>query len=72
MPDYGLQLHMWTKIVLIGEMPSGLMKQKIELIGQNDHCYVWRKKREACKLKNTIPTVKHGGGSIMLCRCFAK
>ena len=25
------------------------------------------KKGEACKPKNTIPTVKHGGGSIVLC-----
>ena len=25
----------------------------------------------ACKPKNTIPTVKHGGGSIMLRSCFA-
>ena len=41
---------------------------KIELF---DHCYVWRKKGEACKPKNTIPTVKHGGGSIMLWGCFA-
>ena len=27
-PDYGLQLHMGTKIVLFGEMSSSLMKQK--------------------------------------------
>jgi hypothetical protein len=27
-PGYGLQLHMGTKIVLFGEMSSGLMKQK--------------------------------------------
>ena len=27
-PDYGVQLHMGTKIVLFGEMSSGLMKQK--------------------------------------------
>uniref|UniRef100_A0A8K9UTL7 Transposase Tc1-like domain-containing protein n=1 Tax=Oncorhynchus mykiss TaxID=8022 RepID=A0A8K9UTL7_ONCMY len=39
---------------------------KIELFVHNDHRYVWRKKEEAYKPKNTIPTVKHGGGSIML------
>jgi hypothetical protein len=39
---------------------------EIELFVHNDHSYVWRKKGEACKPKNTIQTVKHGGGSIML------
>jgi hypothetical protein len=44
---------------------------KIELFGHNDHHYVWRKKGETCKQKNTITTVKHRGGSIMLWGCFA-
>jgi hypothetical protein len=43
---------------------------KIDLFGHNDHRYVWRKKGEACKLKNTIPNVKHVDGSIMLWGCF--
>jgi hypothetical protein len=30
---------------------------KMELFGHNDHRYVWRKMREACKPKNTIPTM---------------
>ena len=44
---------------------------KTELFGHNDHCYVCRKKGEACKPKNTITTMKHGGGIIMLWGFFA-
>ena len=43
---------------------------QIELFGHNDSRYVWRKRGETCKPKN-IPTMKHGGGSIMLWGCFA-
>ena len=35
---------------------------KIELFGLNAKLHVWRK-------PGTIPTVKHGGGSIMLLGC---
>ena len=37
---------------------------KIELFGLNAKCRVWRK-------PGTIPTVKHGGGSIMLWGYFS-
>ncbi|KAL0150322.1 hypothetical protein M9458_054430, partial [Cirrhinus mrigala] len=41
---------------------------KIELFGLNSKWYVWRKPGTAHHLSNTVPTVKHGGGSIMLDR----
>lgn len=44
---------------------------KIKLFGHNHQLYVWRKKGEAFNPQNAIPTVKHGGGSIMLWGCFA-
>ena len=65
------RLHMGTKIVLFWKNVLWLDETKIELFGHNDHRYVWRKKGEACKPKNTIPTVKHGGDGIMLWGCFA-
>uniref|UniRef100_A0A8C4T2C2 Uncharacterized protein n=1 Tax=Erpetoichthys calabaricus TaxID=27687 RepID=A0A8C4T2C2_ERPCA len=37
---------------------------KIELFGVNARRHIWRK-------PGTIPTVKHGGGSIMLWGCFS-
>ncbi|KAK3527053.1 hypothetical protein QTP86_008664 [Hemibagrus guttatus] len=44
---------------------------KIELFGKNSTCRVWRRKNAELHPKNTIPTVKHGGGNIMLRGCFS-
>ena len=44
---------------------------KLELFGHMDAQYVWRRKGEAYKPKNTVPTVKHGGGNIILWGCFS-
>lgn len=40
------------------------------VFGQNDHCYVWWMKGEACKV-NTIPSARHRGDSIMSWGCVA-
>ncbi len=44
---------------------------KIELFGINSTRRVWRKKKDEYNPKNTIPTVTHGGGNIMLWGCFS-
>ncbi|KAI4885875.1 hypothetical protein NFI96_032822 [Prochilodus magdalenae] len=44
---------------------------KIELFGHNKGRYAWRKKNTALQEKHLLPTVKFGGGSIMLWGCVA-
>ena len=54
----------WDKVLWSDET-------KVELYGHNDLKTVWRKKGEAYHPKNTIPTVRHGGGNLMLWGCFS-
>ncbi len=44
---------------------------KVELFGKCVSHYIWRKTNTAFHKKNIIPTVKHGGGSVMVWGCFA-
>ena len=48
-----------------------LDETKIELFGINSTRRVWRKRNAEYSPKNTIPTVKHGGGNLMLWGCFS-
>uniref|UniRef100_A0AAR2IYW9 Transposase n=2 Tax=Pygocentrus nattereri TaxID=42514 RepID=A0AAR2IYW9_PYGNA len=56
--------NMWKKVLWSDET-------KIELFGHNAKRYAWRRNNTAHHSENTIPTVKYGGGSIMLWGCFS-
>ena len=44
---------------------------KIELFSINSTRHVWRKRNAEYNPKNTIPTVKHGSGNLILWGCFS-
>ncbi|KAJ4426656.1 hypothetical protein ANN_26454 [Periplaneta americana] len=44
---------------------------KINLFGSDGAHRVWRKKNEGDEVDNTLSTVKHGGGSIMIWGCMS-
>ncbi|KAF4086538.1 hypothetical protein AMELA_G00084580 [Ameiurus melas] len=54
----------WVKVLWSDET-------KMELFGINSTRHVWRRRNAAYDPKNTIPTVKHGGGNIMIWGCFS-
>ncbi|KAK3574747.1 hypothetical protein QTP86_017526, partial [Hemibagrus guttatus] len=54
----------WVKVLWSDET-------KTELFGINSTRCVWRRRNAAYDPKNTILTIKHGGGNIMLWGCFS-
>ena len=55
-------MQFWGKVIWLDET-------KVEQFGKNTATSVWRKNSTAFKKHNTTPTVKFGGGSIMICGC---
>ena len=53
----------WKNVVWSNE-------SKFNLFGSDDKVMVWRTAREEFDPKCTIPTIKQGGGSVMIWGCF--
>ena len=67
---WSLQKSTWMFHSATGKIFCG--QTKVELFGSNTQHYVWREKKgRAHQHQNLIPTVKYGGGSIMVWGCFA-
>lgn len=56
--------NFWNKVIWSDET-------KIELFGHNHKRYIWRGVNKAYDERYTIPTVKHGGGSLMFWGCVS-
>lgn len=54
----------WHKVIFSDE-------SKFELMNNRRRQYVWRKKGDGYKIENLKPTIKHGGGSILVWGCFS-
>lgn len=57
-------LDFWKTVIWSDE-------SKFELVSNRRKEYCWRKKGEAFKMQNLKPTVKHGGGSVMVWGCVS-
>ncbi|GBM76860.1 hypothetical protein AVEN_3914-1 [Araneus ventricosus] len=57
-------ISFWESVIFVDE-------SKFNILGSDGRIIVWRKPNEELKPKNLLPTVKHGGGGIMVCGCFA-
>ena len=60
LPNSNQRTQTWGKIF------SCQMRQKLNSLGQNSKHYVWQIPSTTLHLSNTIPMVKHDGGSITL------
>ena len=54
----------WDNVIFADE-------SKFNVFGSDGQQYVWRKKNEELAKKNLLPTVKHGGGNVMVWGCMA-
>ncbi|GBN24535.1 Transposable element Tc1 transposase [Araneus ventricosus] len=68
-PDFAKS--MLDKDISFSESVIFVDESKFNIFGSDGRIYVWRKPNEELNPKNLLPTVKHGGGGIRVCGCFA-
>ncbi|GBM60397.1 Transposable element Tc1 transposase [Araneus ventricosus] len=63
--------HMVDKNISFWESAIFVDESKFNIFGSDGRISVWRKPNEELNPKYLFPTVKHGGGGIIVCGCFA-
>ncbi|GFX05929.1 transposable element Tcb1 transposase [Trichonephila clavipes] len=57
-------MDFWKEVIFSDE-------SKFEIFTPASIRKIWRKNKTALELKNVLPTLKHGGGNVMVWRCVA-
>jgi len=57
-------INFWNTVIFTDE-------SKFNIFGSNGRRFVWRKANAEMVLKNLQPTVKYGGGSVMVWCCMS-
>lgn len=63
--EYRLKDESWWNDVIFCD------ESKFNIFGSDGRQMIWRKKNEELKSYNLLPTVKHGGGSVMVWGCIS-
>ncbi|GFV92223.1 transposable element Tcb1 transposase [Trichonephila clavipes] len=57
-------MHLWKKVIFSDE-------SKFEIFTPPSIRKIWRNNKTALELQNVLPTLKHGGGNVMVWGCVA-